>query len=178
MNYNKINLNLDLKQDINVKSLRTSKRMWLEILQFIWIWFKPKNLPKPLLYQKCSVHSFDVYIKLIESIKNDQFKCKSSIHSNIASIRGKQDLINTLRQSIIRLNIHRNAFTADEYFLTISRFAERIYLHKESMIENKDMIKISTIINNFLKKDIANIRIIKSLLLCCYDIQSTMEINI
>ena len=178
MNCNNFNLNSDLKQDVDFKYLRTSKRMWLEILQFIWIWFKPKNLPKPLLYSKCYVHPFDAYIRLIQIIKNDQLKYKVTIRDNISLIYRKQICINYLRQSIIRYRLNQEAFTPEEYFSTISRFAELIISHKESMNENKCIIKISMIENNLLKKDIANIRIVKFLLLCCYNIQSTMEIKV
>lgn len=173
MNNNKYNLDSD--KEVCSKSLRESNIILLHVLQFVWSWLKPKNLPESPTYLQYYYKPFNDYIKLFKIIKNNQWTYDVSLRHHISAIRRDQTHINNLRKS---MNIQRSLGTLyinpDVHIAIMDSILQRILWYKDNMNENKFMIKIKTIEINSLKQDIATIKIVKSLRVCCYGAQSTI----
>ena len=174
MNSNKFKLNSTLKVEDNFKSLRTSKRLWLEILQFIWIWFKPRNLPE-VFWAFLPHRPLFAYSKLERIIKDSQQACNMVISSNLSSLCENQHCINNLRDSEDAHFILRDFINHDDYVAIFVATTQQIYVHQEIIDENLHMMKISTTENELLWQDLSIIKQVKALYACCYGISSTME---
>ena len=174
MNSNEIKLNSTSKLEVDFKSLRTSKRLWLEILQFMWIWLKPRNLPE-IFWAFPPHRPLFAYSRLEQIIRISQQACDASINRHLSSLCDNQRCINNLRDSEYAHFILRDFIDPDDYVTTYTNIVQQIFMHQEIIDEDSRMIKVSTTESRLCWQDLSIIKQVKTLYACCYGIPSTME---